>query len=135
MSCTYVFLQNDTVKTPLQPPYDDLFLVIKRSPKCFTIQKDNRTNTISLDRLKPAHIENDFSQQHQTSVCRNNNPNHPSILWDKKEHVKTSVVTARSGRRVRFTDRLLYRCQAKLTWSTESYRWFLPGRHFRLSKS
>ncbi|KAF7258909.1 hypothetical protein EG68_03482 [Paragonimus skrjabini miyazakii] len=76
MSCTHVFVRNDTAKPLLQPPYDGPILVMES------------TNTISPDRLKPAHIENDPSEHHQTSVWRNNYPNHPSILQNKKEHAK-----------------------------------------------
>ena len=56
-SCTHVFVRNDAVKTPLQQPYDGPFKVIKRTNKHFTLEIKGKESTISIDRLKPAHLE------------------------------------------------------------------------------
>ena len=59
--CTHVFVRNDKVKKPLQPPYNGSFKVLKRDKKYFTLQFQDRTDTVSLHRLKPAHIDNSAS--------------------------------------------------------------------------
>lgn len=55
-NCEYVFLRNDAVRKPLQPPYDGPYRVIRRNNKVFCIQLPNRQLQVSIDRLKPAYI-------------------------------------------------------------------------------
>ena len=54
--CTHVFVRNDTVRKPLQPPYDGPYEVLERNEKYFKIKINNRTTKISIDRLKAAFI-------------------------------------------------------------------------------
>ena len=53
-TATHVFVRHDVVRKPLQPPYDG---VIKRTEKQFTLNINGRNNTVSIDRLKLAHID------------------------------------------------------------------------------
>ncbi|GFR07393.1 fringe glycosyltransferase [Trichonephila clavata] len=46
------------LKKPLQTPYDGPYLVLKRTEKMFTIEKNGKHSTINIDRLKPAFFEN-----------------------------------------------------------------------------
>ena len=50
----YVFIRCDAHRTPLQRPYEGPFHVLERGPK---IDFGGRTDTISVDRLKPAHLD------------------------------------------------------------------------------
>ena len=55
-TCTHVFLRNDTVKKPLQAPYDGPFEVVARTDKTLTIKISGKPATVSLNRVKPAYI-------------------------------------------------------------------------------
>ena len=55
--CTHVFIRHDAIKRSLQPPYDGPFQVIKRTPKHYTVTFNGRHQTVSIDRLKPAVID------------------------------------------------------------------------------
>ena len=69
--CTHVFVRVDSVRKPLQPPYDGPFPVIKRNQKTFIIKRRNVEETISIDRLKPAFLMTephiDAKNQHPTT--------------------------------------------------------------------
>lgn len=61
--CTHVFVRNDTVRSPLTPPYDGPYEVLQRHDKYFKVQLPTRTSVISLDRLKPAYtLENEVEE-------------------------------------------------------------------------
>ena len=53
----FVFVRRDARKTPLQNPYDGPFEVIERAPKHFVLQLGNEQDSVSIDRLKPAYID------------------------------------------------------------------------------
>ena len=53
----FVFIRRDAHRTPLQRPYEGPFRVIQPGPKTFKVDIGGRTETISIDRLKPAHID------------------------------------------------------------------------------
>ncbi len=54
---SYVFVSHDAVRKPLQPLYDDPFRVLDRSDKFFTLDLNGRIDTVSIDRLKPAYVD------------------------------------------------------------------------------
>ena len=56
-SCTHVFIHHDTVRKPLQKPYDGPFMILKRSEKHFTTDINGHKEVISVDRLKPAFYD------------------------------------------------------------------------------
>ena len=49
-----VFLRVDSVRRPLEPPYEGPFVVIQRGLKTFTIRRGSKDVVVSVDRLKPA---------------------------------------------------------------------------------
>lgn len=58
-NATHVFLRDDTVRRPLQPPYTGPHAVIERSKdgKTFTIDFKGKPVVVTVDRLKPAFVE------------------------------------------------------------------------------
>ena len=58
-SATHVFIRDDSVRKPLQPPYRGPFRVIRRTDKFFVLDRNEKHDAVSVDRLKPAHIERD----------------------------------------------------------------------------
>ena len=63
-----VFRRHDAVRKPSQPPHDGLYRVIKRTDKHFTIGINGRNDTVSIDRLKPTHLDTDnFHPTSQTA--------------------------------------------------------------------
>ena len=53
----FVFVRRDAQKSPLQKPYDGPYEVVERAPKHFVLQFGNRQDSVSIDRLKPAHLD------------------------------------------------------------------------------
>ena len=55
-SASHVFLRVDAVRRPLVPPYLGPFPVLHHGDKTFQILQNNKTVTVSIDRLKPAYF-------------------------------------------------------------------------------
>ena len=55
--CSHVYVRHDGVRSSLSPPYDGPFPVIKRSAKYFQLTMNGRTRVVSIDHVKPAHLE------------------------------------------------------------------------------
>ena len=53
----FVFIRRDSHRSPFQRPYEGPFKVLQSGDKTFTIDVSGRKETISVDRLKPAHID------------------------------------------------------------------------------
>nr|CUU99444.1 hypothetical transcript [Hymenolepis microstoma] len=53
----FVFVRVDTVKKPLQPPYDGPYKVLQRKPKYFILDRNGTKDSVNIDRLKPAYLE------------------------------------------------------------------------------
>ena len=91
-SSQHVFIRRDAVKRSLQPPYDGPFQVLKRTPKHYTAKVNGQQQTVSIDRLKPAFLEDPDPLQSSPTPPTPQSP--------------TPTRTTRSGRTVRWPDRL-----------------------------
>ena len=58
---TYVFVRNDAVRGPLNSPYLEPFKILSRAKKHFKLDMNDRTEIVSVDRLKKAHFECDVT--------------------------------------------------------------------------
>ena len=56
-TATHVFVRVDAHKSPLQAPYKGPFKVLERHVKYFKLDLGNREDTVSIDRLKPAFMD------------------------------------------------------------------------------
>jgi hypothetical protein len=94
-------VSKDTVRGPLQPPYDGPYKVIQRNEKYFTITVNNKNVTVSIDRIKPAFmVSENIEQQPQCEDSAENS--------GEREHSEMNNeqgYTTRAGRNVRLPDR------------------------------
>ena len=56
-TCTHVFLQRIAIAPPLTAPYDGPYKVVARSGRVMKILIEGKVETVSLDQVKPAHLE------------------------------------------------------------------------------
>lgn len=73
-TCTHVWVRTDAVRKPLQPHYRGPYAVITRHDKFFTLNIHGKTDSISIDRLKPAYLDDSFTAVEQPSVIRHDKP-------------------------------------------------------------
>lgn len=93
-TCKYVFLRDDAVKPPLTPPYSGPHLVLERNNKCYKLKIGEKFKTVSIDRLKPAFVQdtNDEQLSSHDSYATNTTPIAKDILCP---------ATSRFGRQIR----------------------------------
>ncbi len=97
---SHVFLRRDSICRPLQSPFDGPYRVISRMKKHFSIDVRGKHEIVSVDRLKPAHLEHmptPIIPKYQTPL-----PPQNAVSPVNGSHHRTT----RSGRSVRFPDRL-----------------------------
>ncbi|XP_064463210.1 uncharacterized protein LOC135374130 [Ornithodoros turicata] len=56
-NASHAFVRVDHAKPPLTPAYAGPYKILARSDKTVTVHLNGRRETISLDRVKPAHLE------------------------------------------------------------------------------
>ena len=61
-TCTHVFMRQDHHRGPLDCPYSGPYRILARSDKFFTLDLNNRVDTVSIDRLKPAFMDEPQAQ-------------------------------------------------------------------------
>ena len=59
----YVFIHRNAHRTPLQRPYEGPFHGLERGPKFFKIDIGGKADSVSIYRLKPAHLDPDLPVQ------------------------------------------------------------------------
>ena len=104
--CTHVYVRNDAKKPSLQPTYDGPFKVVDRKSHYFVIaHNDGRTDTVSIDRLKPAHSmaasDTHTKQSHSSS---SHQPHIPLSQTYPSTPTPFPLIHIRSGRHVQFPD-------------------------------
>nr|VZI36318.1 unnamed protein product [Spirometra erinaceieuropaei] len=99
--CDFVLVRHDAVRRPLQPPYDGPYKVLRRSDKDVVIDRNGKTDTVSIDRVKPASI--DDSDHSSPQHCTPPQTLMPPPTGDSPPPVRRT----RSGRQVHWPDRFV----------------------------
>ena len=118
-TCTHAFVRVDRIRKPLEAPYSGPYPILKRYEKYFVLRINGREDTVSLDRLKPAHLESlplqpDPSCPSHSSPTPSHapispTPTSPSPPVEKASASKPQKVSVSRRGRVRFApDRLGY---------------------------
>ena len=94
-TCEFVFVRDDSVRKSLQSPYKGPFKVITRKNKFYVLRINGKNDTVSIDRLKAAHIDPASIGTNKPMTDNCNATQHP-----------TSARNLRSSRRVRFAPRV-----------------------------
>ena len=108
-TCTHVFVRRDALRKALQPTYDGPFnIIIRRASKFFTVLVHGQEQTISLDRLKAAHLDiaedvlpSSTSTPSSTATSASTTATPASTSVTPQVPVRTTC----SGRRVHFPER------------------------------
>ncbi|GBN25005.1 Pro-Pol polyprotein [Araneus ventricosus] len=106
--CSHVFLRVDAVQPSLSQPYTGPYKVLSRTNKNFIILKDNKKVTVTIDRLKPAHLllDNVNSSERKLDSPGVDTPSPtPSAKEPEKSAMplpEKSPILTRTGRRVHF---------------------------------
>ena len=83
-TCTHVFLRRIAIAPPLTAPYDGPYKVVARSGRVMKILMKGKVGTVSLDRVKPAHLE-----------CEpTTGPNTQRTTPNKKQSSKTTRISS-----------------------------------------
>ncbi|UYV80525.1 hypothetical protein LAZ67_19000466 [Cordylochernes scorpioides] len=106
-TCSHVFVRKDFVKRALSAPYEGPFPVVSRSSKTFTVKINDQNKVISVNRLKPAFIENTPQSFHDSSILP------PMPDGAEETTPKTSSYTTRYGRHL----------QCILHWRDRPFPW------------
>lgn len=108
-TATHVFLRKGPLKKSLESPYSGPHLVIERGPKTFKIDVQGKHITVTIDRLKPAYMNNDDGLSHKTSPSPQppaaSTPSPPPSSAPSPvppQPQSQPETTTRSGRTVRF---------------------------------
>ena len=111
-TASHVFVRHDAVRKPLQQPYDGPYRVLARSDKFYTLDLNGRKDTVSVDRLKPAHIDQ-VPADSSSSLPTHSLPSSPQSsqklpLPEPSRPSQESLAprTTRSGRRVHWPAKL-----------------------------
>ena len=82
-TCLHVFLRRIAIAPPLTAPYDRPYKVIVRSGSVMKILIKGKVETVSLDRVKPAYLDNEpdigTKKQRKTQNNTNNSKNSATV--------------------------------------------------------
>ena len=87
----FVFIRRDAHRSPLQCPYEGPYKVITAGSKTFNIDRGGKIETISVDRLKAAHVDFDAPLQLHVPPARGR---------PKKHHVEAPQPARRRSSRL-----------------------------------
>lgn len=108
LTATHVFVRVDSVRKPLQFPYDGPYKVLQRADKYYKIEINGRSENISIDRLKPAYVESQEADKESKSTTVNKEKSGEQIDMPNSsrkmvpEAKVAPEIKTRAGRTVKF---------------------------------
>ncbi len=105
-SAPYVFVRHDAVRKPLQPPYDGPFKVLRRTDKYFLLDLNSRQDTVSVDRLKVAHLDPSTAVTSSPPNSNSSNSDIATPLPTPQPTTPSATRSTRSGRHVHWPSHL-----------------------------
>lgn len=100
----YVFLRQDFVRKPLDPPCAGSYKVLERHPKFYKLDVRGKCVTVSIDRLKPAYVSQEAEDVPTAQSTQASSTVATSIPASPQRVSERHEMRTRSGRRVRFTN-------------------------------
>jgi len=107
-ACKFVFVRNDAHKSPLTRPYRGPYAVLERNSKAFRLSIAERRDWVSIDRLKPAYLEEEETTPTSPLVDgQTSNSHHPDAPPSAPTPEDGSrPASSRAGRLILQPDRL-----------------------------
>lgn len=100
----HVFLREDALRPPFQPAYTGPHKVLERGDKVFKLLVKGKPVTVTIDRLKPAFIFADMTEENGGNTVNTFPPHRTESTVPTPTPVSVVPKTTRSGRQVRFPD-------------------------------
>ena len=102
LTCSKVWMRVDRIRNSLDAPYSGPYDVIKRHSKYFIVDLPQGKTTVSIDRLKPAYVNN-LKSKSDKSISVSTDTAQPSIT-DPPIPLQSDITQykTRSGRNVKF---------------------------------
>lgn len=123
-TCTHVFIRVDAVRPPLKPPYDGTYEVVRKNEKYFTVKINTKEQTISIDRVKPAFMPTDAT---------NNDGNYQSTTSTEKKSAGTQRTQTKSKQK-RNQQTVRKRRQPHKKTSNKAHRGLIGDNHDQAKK-
>eukprot|EP00106_Octopus_bimaculoides_P011458 XP_014778900.1 PREDICTED: uncharacterized protein LOC106875325 [Octopus bimaculoides] len=103
---THIFIRNDGIPSQIRPPYSGPYRVLQRKEKYFLVDRNGKPNTISIDRLKKAIVDPEFSASSSTPNKTDTVLSRPPASTStSSQHPRTKI-----GRRVRWPAKYIQVC-------------------------
>lgn len=74
--CKFVFVRNDAVRRPFQPPNKGPYEVVTRQDKGMVLKINGKDELIGVDRLKPAFVDQSENQNEEEITTNNESADH-----------------------------------------------------------
>ena len=84
-ACSHVFLRGIATALPLTAPYDGPYKVISRSGRIMKILMKSKVQTVSVDRVKPAHFECEPDTGTEIKCTTQQKTTHSKTAWLGRE--------------------------------------------------
>ena len=104
-TCSHVFLRRIAIAPPLTAPYDSQYKVIVRSGRVMKILIKSKVETVSFDRVKPAHLDSEpetgTEKQRKTQNKTKNSKTTAIVRRVPKDQIKPSSALTQNSYRKR----------------------------------